>query len=137
MPPGNALSVSTDSIPASRAPARRAVRVQPSNATWPRVALRMASRWASRSIVSPLRQGGGFLAADSGCPLGRAVAQLLSEGQQRQVSHPLRIEDAIEMVAFMLDDASVESARLALDPLPLDAEPAVADAGPARHRTRQ
>src|SRR5262245_8538101 len=112
MPPGKALSASAGSMPASRAPAMRAVRVQPSNGTCGSVAFNNAVRWASRSIASTLRQLGDFLAADGGRALGHAVAEFLSEGQRAEVGHALGIEHAVEMVAFVLDDAGVEVAGL-------------------------
>src|SRR5262245_61121289 len=113
MPPGKALSASAWSMPASRAPACRAVRVQPSNGTWGRVAFSSASR----SMGLALRQFGRLLAADGGRALGHAVAQLLGEGERGEVGHALGIEDAVEVVALVLHDAGVEAAGFAVDAL--------------------
>src|SRR5262245_35064814 len=121
-------------MPASRAPALRAVCVQPSKGTWGSVAFSTASRWASRSMPSTLRQRRGLFAADPGGALRRAMAQLLAEHEHRHVGHALWIEDAVEVVAFVLDDAGVEAVRVALDLLALQPVAAVADVGPARNR---
>src|SRR5262245_46889030 len=137
MPPGKALSARTGSMPTSRAPAISAVCVQPSNGTCGRDAFSSASRWASSSTASALRQRRGFLAADAGGTLRRAMPQLLAEDEHRHIGHALRIENAVEVVAFVLDDAGVEAARLTLDRLALKAVASVADLGPARHSAAQ
>src|SRR3546814_8066514 len=62
----------------------------------------------------------------------RIAAELAGEGQQGEVGHALRIEDAVEMVALVLHDASMEALGLAHQRHALQREAAVADASPAR-----
>src|SRR5262245_18547539 len=137
MPPGNALSASAGSMPASRAPAMRAVCVQPSNGTCSSAAFSRASRWASRSIELAFRQYGGFGGADRRRALRQAMAQLFGERQQAEIGHALGIEDAVEVIALMLHHAGVKAAGLALDAFALQPESVIADAGPARHRASE
>src|ERR1700724_3482543 len=49
------------------------------------------------------------------------------------VRHALRIEHAVEMVAFVLDDAGVEPLGLALDYLAVEPGSAIPDAQVTRH----
>src|SRR4030095_15758255 len=134
MPPGKACSASAWSMPAARAPAWRAVRVQPSKGTCGKVAFRSASRWASRSMGLALRQFRRLGAADRGRTLGHAVSELLGEGERGEVGQARGIEDAVEMVALVLHHAGVEAAGFALDALALKAVAVIADARPSRHR---
>src|SRR6059058_5086248 len=67
--------------------------------------------------------------------------QLLVEAELREVRHALGIKDAVQVVAFVLDNARVESFRFALERFALDIEAAVPelrvardDAPHARHR---
>src|SRR4029077_17212040 len=39
----------------------------------------------------------------------RVALQLFEKSKQPVIGHPLRVQDAVEMVAFMLDDAGVEA----------------------------
>src|SRR5262249_9798734 len=134
MPPGNALSASAGSMPASRAPAMRAVCGQPSNGTCSSAAFSRASRWTLRSTELAFRQFGRFGAADRRRALGQAVSQLLGERQQAEIGHALGIEEAVKVVALVLHHAGVKAAGLALDVFALQPESVIADAGPARHR---
>src|SRR5215468_2706075 len=128
MPLGNALSASAGSMPASRAPATRAVCVQPSNGTCSRAAFSRASRWASRSTELAFRQLGRFGAADRGRALGQTVAQFFGERQQAEIGHALRIEDSVEVIALVLHHAGMKSAGLALDAFALEPQSVIADA---------
>src|SRR5271167_3179088 len=61
----------------------------------------------------------------------------LDKYQQPMVRHALRINNAVEMVAFVLDDASVEPLDLALDHFAVEAGAAVADMQVSRHDAAQ
>src|SRR5579885_2270737 len=62
---------------------------------------------------------------------------LLDENEEAVIGHPLRIKNAVEMVAFMLHDARMKALDLALDLGPVRRRAAIADAGMARHRAAQ
>ena len=53
--------------------------------------------------------------------------QLFKKEQVPLVGEPLRIKDAVEVIAFMLHDAGVKALYLLLDQLALHAGRAVAD----------
>ena len=88
-----------------RAAARSAGRDQPSNATSGSIASISAARWLSASglciTAAPLGEKGG--------EIDRMALQFLEENQEPVVGHPLRIENAVEMVAFVLHDAGVKA----------------------------
>src|SRR3546814_11433794 len=67
----------------------------------------------------------------------RIAAELAGEGQQGEVGHALRIEDAVEMVALVLHDASMDALALAHPRHALPREAVVADASPARDLAAQ
>ena len=68
--------------------------------------------------------------------IDRMPLQLFEKDEQPVIGHPLRVEDPVEVVAFVLDDPGVETLDLALDNLSLGARPAIADAQMARARLR-
>jgi len=57
--------------------------------------------------------------------------------EQREIPHPHRIQDAIQVVVFVLDDVGVEPGRLALRHHPVAVHAAVADARRPRYRGAQ
>src|SRR3546814_1611266 len=151
-PPGNRRCASPGASERSRAPASMAVQVQPSKGTWRSAASSRLPRcrasvsaaastlsWSSAMALNPLfwplfrLDAGGVLRVVQ-C---QAAAELAGEGEQREVGHALRVEQPVEVVAFVLHDAGVEARRLALQRRPLQGEAAVADAGEARHLADQ
>ena len=65
---------------------------------------------------------------EKGRHIDRMPLQLFEKDEQPVIGHPLRVEDTIEVIAFMLDDAGMEALDGALDDLPLGVRPAIADA---------
>src|SRR5258708_37277632 len=59
---------------------------------------------------------------------------LFVEGEEAEIRHALRIEDAVEMVELVLDDAGVNPGNGALDPLARRRDAPIAQARGARHR---
>src|SRR6188474_1971159 len=57
--------------------------------------------------------------------VGKLGKQHVGEAEAAEIPDAHRIQDAVEMVAFMLDDARVKTADLALDHLARRIEPAV------------
>ncbi len=53
------------------------------------------------------------------------MAELGFEDQLRQIIYPLRIQNAVQVIAFMLHDTRVEAVCLSLDALPVQTEAAV------------
>src|SRR5438105_381217 len=53
------------------------------------------------------------------------------------IGHALRVEDAVEMIAFMLHDPGMKTRRLALDHRAVEPERAIADPQMARHDAAQ
>src|SRR5882762_3199047 len=72
-----------------------------------------------------------------GGKIDRVTLPLIEEHEQARVGHPLRVENAVEMVAFVLHDAGVEAFDLALDRLAVRRRAAITDASVARHRAAQ
>src|SRR5512145_888115 len=95
-PPGKAFAASAGLSPRSRAPAIIATPVQPSKGTCASVASSNLRRVSSIGIVRLLRGA------------RPAALHLFDENEARQVGHSLRIEDAVEMVAFMLHHPGME-----------------------------
>src|SRR3546814_21128706 len=62
----------------------------------------------------------------------RIAAELAGEGQQGEVGHALRLEDAVEMVALVLHDASMEALGLTQQRHALHRAAAVTGASQAR-----
>ena len=137
-PPGNRASASPAGMAQRRAAARSAARDQPSNGTSGSIASINASRWAvgeravHPGLVSfrpgPLEKSG---------EIDRVALQLFEEEHVARVGHPLRVQNAVEMIAFVLDDAGVKAFDLALDRLAVEADGAVADAQMARDDAAQ
>ena len=67
----------------------------------------------------------------------RVALQFLEVDEEAVVGHPLRIEDAVEVVAFVLHDAGMKPRRLALDRLAVEADAAIAHPQIARHNAAQ
>ena len=67
----------------------------------------------------------------------RVGEQHVGIAEQAHVAHAHRIEDAIQVVAFVLDDAGVEAGDLALHRAAVRFEAGVAQAGKARHLAAQ
>jgi hypothetical protein len=63
------------------------------------------------------------------------AVKLVVEPQQPEIGHALGIEDAIEMVAFVLHHAGMETLGLTDDRLAVQSQPGIADTGKARHDT--
>jgi hypothetical protein len=59
--------------------------------------------------------------------------QLFEKNQQPVIRHPLRVEDAVEVIAFVLDNTGVKTLDIALDDLAVEANSAIADPQVARH----
>src|SRR5215475_12556816 len=98
-PPGNTRSAMTLSTPMSRAASARVAAFQPSNGTCGSAASTMRVRIASRSNGAAASVSGGIGG------LAVALVHLLGEAEQRHVGHALGVEDAVEMVELVLDDA--------------------------------
>ena len=77
------------------------------------------------------------LLGEKGGEIDRVALQLLEKDEQPVVGHPLRIKDAVEMVAFVLDDPGVEALDLALDHFAVEPRSAIADPQMARHDPAQ
>src|SRR5216683_2474649 len=130
-PRGKSADAAASSIPAARAPARRAAIDQPSNGTSAKVARSRASFLAMSSIgllLCVFRQRS---------EVDGIALPLLEEHQQPVVGHALRIEDAVEMVAFVLHDAGMEALDLAIDCAAVERQAAIADAAGPRHGAAQ
>jgi len=69
--------------------------------------------------------------------IDRMPLQLFEKDEQPVIGHPLRVEDTVEVIAFMLDDAGMEALDGAFDNLPLGARPAIADAQVPGHDPAQ
>src|SRR5206468_14461 len=67
----------------------------------------------------------------------RMALQLLEKNEEAVVGHALRIEDAVEVVAFMLHDPGMKPRRLALEHGAVEAVPAIADVEIARNDAAQ
>src|SRR5216684_149413 len=63
--------------------------------------------------------------------------QLLDKDEEAVVGHALRIEDAVEVVAFMLHDPGMKPRCLALEHGAVEAVPAIADVEIARDDAAQ
>src|SRR5436309_5672140 len=63
--------------------------------------------------------------------------QFLGKDEEAVIGHALRVENAIEMVAFMLHDPRMKPGHLALDTVAVRIEPAIAHAQMARHNPAQ
>jgi hypothetical protein len=70
---------------------------------------------------------GGWLLGKKGGEIHRVALQLLQEHQKPVIGHPLRVENAVEVVAFMLHDAGVKACHIALDHLAIEPSPAIAN----------
>src|SRR5690348_4054113 len=128
-PRGNS-ELSSASVKSTRlAACLSARRLQPSNGTSGSIANTTLSL-SARSSMSLRRVGIGIGAAD----IDRKAHAFFEIHQQPQIGHALGIEDAVEMVAFMLQDAGVEAFDGAVDRRAVEADAAIADAGEARHR---
>ena len=62
---------------------------------------------------------------------------ILGKSEKRQIGYPHRVEDAIQMIAFMLYGAGVKSAGGALVPLTIEIGPGIFDMAMARYRPHQ
>src|SRR5436309_7049094 len=135
-PRGKSASAVGSSSPAARAPARRAAIDQPSNGTLASVARSKASFPAISSIGSSLfvfrrpgiRQPG---------KIDRIALPFLDEHQQPVIGHALWVENAVEMVAFVLHDAGMKALDLALDRAAVEGQTAIAYARGTGHGTAQ
>src|SRR6266404_1827086 len=108
-----------------RAAPRETSRRTEHRAASPRSACRAGSRRAGSSSRSLLGEKGG--------EVDRVALQLLEKNQQPMVRHPLRVEDPVEVVAFVLDDPGVKPFDLALDDLSVEAGAAIAHPQMPRH----
>src|SRR5215475_11572722 len=101
----------------------------PPRATSPRSALCAGSRRAGSSSGSVLDQKSG--------EIDRMPLQFLEVNEEPVVGHPLRIEDPVEMIAFVLNNPGMKALDLALDHLAVEARPAVAHPQMPRHDPAQ
>src|SRR5271167_2154723 len=74
--------------------------------------------------------------------IDRVALELFEENQQTMVGQPLRVQNPLEVIAFVLNDAGVKAFGLALDGFAVEVGCAVADAqmardNPAQTRNRQ
>src|SRR5262249_31425581 len=112
-----------------------------------RAAPHATSRRTAHRAASPrsTRRAGSRRAGSScGCLLGekrgeidRVALQLGEKYQQPMIGHALRVEDAIEVVAFVLHDAGVKAFDITLDDLAVETGPAIAHPQMARHDPAQ
>src|ERR1700730_7242650 len=112
-----------------RAVPRETSRRTEHRAASPRSASRAGSRRAGSSFRSLLGEKGG--------EVDRVTLQFLEKNQQAMVRHPLRGEDPVEMVAFLLDDPGVNPFDLALDDLSVEAGAAIAHPQMPRYDSAQ
>ena len=63
--------------------------------------------------------------------------QFLGKDEEAVIGHALRVENTIEMVAFMLHDPRMKPGHLALDRVAVEVEAAIAHAQMARHDPAQ
>src|SRR5438132_11546855 len=85
------------------------------------------------------REGSSFPIAlgEDGRYVDRVALQFLGKDQQAMIGYPLRIENAVEMVAFMLHDAGMKPGRLALDRIAVEVDTAITHLQMARHHAAQ
>src|SRR5260370_22598921 len=102
---------------APRAVPRETSRRTEHRAASPRSAYRAGSRRAGSSSCSLLGEKAG--------EVERVALQFVEKDQQAMIRHPLRVEDPVEVVAFVLDDAGVKPFDLALDDLSVEAGAAI------------
>ena len=101
VPPGNSNSASSGDTPISREAACAA-----SDASSRRTARAAAwRRWRHR--VRRCAQG----VSSAVLLRGRGARQFLGEAEQREVRHPHRVQNAIQVVVFVLHHAGVEAGR--------------------------
>src|SRR5690349_2673915 len=82
---------------------------------------RSARRAGSRRAGSSCR----LLPGEKGGEIDRVTLQLLEKDEEPVIGHPLRIEDAVEMIAFVLNDPGVKAFDIVLDHLAVEPGPAV------------
>src|SRR5215469_15155343 len=105
-----------------------------SRRTTPRAtSLRSTPRVASRRAGSSCRR----LRGEKGGEVDGMPLQLLEEDEQAMIGDPLRVEDAIEVIAFVLDDPRVEALDLALDDFAVEPRAAIADPQVSRYDAAQ
>ena len=63
--------------------------------------------------------------------------QLFEENEQPVIGHPLRVENPVEVITFVLDDTGMEALDRALDNKPLRARPAIVDTQVPGHDAAQ
>src|SRR6478736_2677316 len=63
--------------------------------------------------------------------------QFLGKDEKAVIGHALRVENTVEMVAFMLHDPRMKPGHLALDRVAVEVEPAIAHPQMARHDPAQ
>src|SRR6516165_8109170 len=114
-PLGKRANASAVGIPIRRAAARSAARDHPSNGTSGSIPSIRAERWLS---ASGLLMRSLFRQRPS--EIGRVALQLFEEDQQTMIRHSLRIQNPIEVIAFMLHNPGVETFDLAFDDLTIE-----------------
>src|SRR5213079_1337434 len=87
------------------------------------------------------RRGGSssrrlILGKDRG-DIDRMTLQFLGKDEEAVIGHALRVENTIEMVAFVLHDPRMKPGHLALDRVAVEVEAAIAHAQMARHNPAQ
>src|SRR5690348_3194188 len=108
-PRGKALLASAASTPRSIAAASNALSPQPSKGTWAMAPSISLSRRALFSVMTSL------LASAVDLGIGKVAMHLLDEHQLGQIGHSHRVEHAIQMIAFMLNHASMKAGGFPLD----------------------
>src|SRR5579885_2447741 len=69
--------------------------------------------------------------------INRVSLRLLRKHQQAMVGHALRIENAVEMITFVLYDAGMKPGGFALDDPAVEPDAAIANAKMPRHHAAQ
>src|SRR5579872_4120470 len=118
-PPGKAFRASAWSSPRSLAAARSAASLHPSKAAWAATASISFSRKPSRSVTGSILDF--FLAM--------VAAHLLGEHELRKIGHAHGVENAVQMVAFMLHQTGVEIFCFPFDHEPFGGDSAIENAG--------
>ena len=113
-PRGNSASASPTGIPMRRAAARNA---GASPAVERHVGQHRRDQPLGFALGERAPHPAPCSAGEKRRQVDRVALQFFEEDEEAVVGHPLRIEDAVEVVAFVLDDPGVEALRLALDRL--------------------
>ena len=120
--------IGRDAAISARPMRRERARVQPSNGTC-----------GSIGGDGGIAFGASLEGVIIGCPArGRGARQFFGEAEQREVLHPHRVQNAIQVIVFVLHHAGMEAGDLACGRRrPSQSTPQIADTRRARHRGAQ